>query len=372
LLFVLRSSVFALLSILPAAGLSAQEAVPLDRALNSVTEYFEGRMPKGAKVAILGFSSESHALSDQIVEEFSAYIVNSDYFVLVDRRNLESIQKEMNFQLSGEVSDETVQAIGKKLGAESIILGSITRLGGIYRLRVRAVEVKTAKVLGIQNVSIKRDATLIALTAGGGSYSAAKEIHIGGGIGGAFNFYDTDNLSFPATGRENSVSLSGGVLSGFRIFRFLEAELGLLFTADSARVSVKEDMGGWSNNYTYTFNSGTLLLPVSLKIPVDTGRFSIAPSAGFYTGFPVKGMECVNETLNESRNSKMNTVFGVGAGLALGCKLGPGALFFDFRYLHDLNAAHIEDDTYNTDIYKARRILFLAGYHYTISFGGSK
>jgi hypothetical protein len=90
--------------------------------------------------------------------------VNQDLFTVVDRRNLELLRQEMDFQLSGAVDDHAVQAIGKKLGAQSIISGKIEALGDMYRLQIHAIEVETAKVQGIQSVLIKRDPVLVSLT----------------------------------------------------------------------------------------------------------------------------------------------------------------------------------------------------------------
>jgi formylglycine-generating enzyme required for sulfatase activity len=50
----------------------------------------------------------------------------------------------MEFQLSGEVSDESAKAIGKKLGAQNIITGSLTAIGDNYRFRTYALDVESA------------------------------------------------------------------------------------------------------------------------------------------------------------------------------------------------------------------------------------
>jgi hypothetical protein len=61
-------------------------------------------------------------LSDYVLNELSTLLVNDGRLSVVDGHNLELLQKEMNFQLSGGVIDETAQAIGKKLGAQAVIL----------------------------------------------------------------------------------------------------------------------------------------------------------------------------------------------------------------------------------------------------------
>jgi len=143
----------------------------LDAALKNSTSYLNGRIPARTKVVVLNFSSKWPELSDYIIEELIGYIVNEGTLTVVDRQNLESIRKEMDFQLSGEVSDDTAQSIGKKLGAQTIISGAITAIGNTYRLRIRAISVETAQILGMQNVDVAQDSRIAALT--GTAYSTA-------------------------------------------------------------------------------------------------------------------------------------------------------------------------------------------------------
>jgi TolB-like protein len=149
--------------LLPAAAF-AQNALTLDAALNNSTSYFSGRIPANTKVVVLNFSSKWADLSDYIIEELIGYIVNDGKLTVVDRQNLETIRREMDFQLSGEVSDETAQSIGRKLGAQTIISGSIMAIGNSYRLRIRAISVETAQILGMQNVDVVQDSRIAALT----------------------------------------------------------------------------------------------------------------------------------------------------------------------------------------------------------------
>jgi hypothetical protein len=69
----------------------------------------------------------------------------------------------MDFQYSGEVSDESAQSIGKKLGAQTIISGSLSPLGNRWRMRVKALEVETARVQGVETYTVKKDAVLSSL-----------------------------------------------------------------------------------------------------------------------------------------------------------------------------------------------------------------
>jgi TolB-like protein len=146
-----------------AAAFGQQDAVVLDEAISSSMTYLVGRLPKGIKVVVLNFDATTKKLADYVIEELTGYIVNDDNLTVVDRRNLELLQQEMDFQTSGEVSDATAQAIGQKLGAQTIISGSLSSLGGVWRMRIQAIQVETAQIQGVQTTTVKLDSTLAAL-----------------------------------------------------------------------------------------------------------------------------------------------------------------------------------------------------------------
>jgi TolB-like protein len=80
-----------------------------------------------------------------VIEELYTNLVNRSSLVIVDRKELDVVNKELIFQASGEVSDESAQSIGKMLGAEYVISGSIVDLKGSYRIRFAAINVESAR-----------------------------------------------------------------------------------------------------------------------------------------------------------------------------------------------------------------------------------
>ncbi|MDR0909500.1 MAG: CsgG/HfaB family protein [Spirochaetaceae bacterium] len=136
----------------------------LDDVIREVSDYLNERLTSGSKVVFLNFQSDYPDLSSYIIDGLIINAANDDVFVPVDRENLDLIQQEMNFQLSGEVSDESAQAIGKKLGAQTIVSGSITDLDGEYLLVVRAIGVEDAAIQGQFRKDLPHGARLVALT----------------------------------------------------------------------------------------------------------------------------------------------------------------------------------------------------------------
>jgi hypothetical protein len=138
------------------------EPISLDRAIRDSVVYLTERLEHGTRVAVLNFSA-SPEISSYVIEEITVFLVNGGDFIVVDRSELELLRDEIDFQLSGEVSDESAQSIGKKLGAQTIISGSLSPIGNAWRMGIRALEVETAKVQGIKTYSIRKDAALSKL-----------------------------------------------------------------------------------------------------------------------------------------------------------------------------------------------------------------
>jgi TolB-like protein len=158
-----RVWLFLFLCIYTVCSFAQENVSTLDEAINNSMIYFVNRLPKGIKLVILNFTTPTRELSEYMIEELTVAIVNDGSLTVVDRRNLELLQQEMDFQLSGEVSDATAQAIGQKLGAQTIISGSINPLGNTYRMRIQAIEVETAQIQGARTDTVLLDQTLAAL-----------------------------------------------------------------------------------------------------------------------------------------------------------------------------------------------------------------
>jgi TolB-like protein len=144
----------------------------LDIAIRDTSDYLNDNIPKGKKIVILNIQSDHAALSEYIIDELIANAVNDKFFSVVDRAQLDQIRMELNFQLSGEVSDQSALEIGKFLGAQTIVSGTIGELADRHRIRIRALNVETAEVQGQYNRNISTSRTLTALMKGGRSSNA--------------------------------------------------------------------------------------------------------------------------------------------------------------------------------------------------------
>jgi hypothetical protein len=180
---------FMALALFIAACTTAQPKISmadeLDLVIREASDYLNKNVPSGSKLVILNIKSDYPPLSEYIIDVLTGNVVNDRIFTVVDRANLTLIQQELDFQFSGEVSDESAQSIGQKLGAQTIVSGSITPFGNLWRLTIRALGVEGATVQGLFNKNIPNGASMAALTSGGAVTVAASGAVSGGGAVGA-------------------------------------------------------------------------------------------------------------------------------------------------------------------------------------------
>jgi TolB-like protein len=118
----------------------------LDDAIHKAAIDIASDIPQKSRIAVIEINSASINLSNYITEELSLALAKEKSLIVVDRKDLDLIENEINFQYSGDVDDDSLISIGHKLGATYLLTGSFVNSGTYYRLMVNAINVKsTAK-----------------------------------------------------------------------------------------------------------------------------------------------------------------------------------------------------------------------------------
>jgi hypothetical protein len=118
----------------------------LESALYAAAAVIIARLQPQTTIAVVSIASGDAEAADFVVDELAYIIVSSGNFKVVDRKSLEAIRSEQNFQSSGDVDDDSAVSIGKLLGANIVITGSISGVGSTRRLRLKALDVMTAEI----------------------------------------------------------------------------------------------------------------------------------------------------------------------------------------------------------------------------------
>jgi len=136
------------------AGVSASEnAQTLTEALLKSGRVISESLDSGASVAIISIACADLFEAEYALEELTINLVNARKFRVVDRRNLDVIRTEQQFQISGEVDDDTAVSIGHLIGAAYVITGGISPWGQAYYLRLRVINVETGQIKIMTSVS---------------------------------------------------------------------------------------------------------------------------------------------------------------------------------------------------------------------------
>jgi TolB-like protein len=141
----------------------ANRSIPLDSAIEEAAKDMDMRITAKSKIALISFNAPSALFSDYVLDELTANLVNSGHLIVVDRKEIDLIRGELNFQYSGDVDDNSMQELGRVLGAQSIVSGSLTDIGGVYRIVIRVLNVQTAAVEVQYRTNIVNDNKVRAL-----------------------------------------------------------------------------------------------------------------------------------------------------------------------------------------------------------------
>jgi len=231
----------------------------LDAAMRKISDYLNEKIPQRSKVVFLNVKSNWPDLSEYILSGLSENAVNDVVFSVVDRQQLDAIRAELNFQWSGEVSDASAQEIGKMLGAQTIVSGTVTTLGDEYRIQVRAIAVQTAAVQGQTTQMIDgKGKRVVALTkkvvpAGSGGASSGTST-AGGGTAG------TKTQTGTTSGTGGQAAQPAAIANGTYTFypRLRATEGGRDVNAYIDKIVVR---GGYLNIYLEGKPNGTGELP---------------------------------------------------------------------------------------------------------------
>ena len=102
-----------------------------------------------AYIAIFDLSGNNVTLGvcKALTERLRTELFNSRYFKVIERGMMEEILNEQGFHQTGCTSDECIVEVGRLIGVEQIVGGSISKVGRTYSVSARIVSIETGKIL---------------------------------------------------------------------------------------------------------------------------------------------------------------------------------------------------------------------------------
>jgi TolB-like protein len=101
----------------------------------------------GIPITVAVIEPESYGVSGAVAESFWSGLidefVDNRRFQVVERSRLEEVLDELAFSRTDIVSAETAVEVGSLIGAEYVVISSISSIEGVYFLNTRMIEVST-------------------------------------------------------------------------------------------------------------------------------------------------------------------------------------------------------------------------------------
>jgi curli biogenesis system outer membrane secretion channel CsgG len=115
--------------------------------------------PHKMNIAVINLKSSSGVAageSDLISDRLRGELFNTGKVNVMERDQMQEILKEQGFQQSGACSNEACMVeMGQLLGVEQLVTGSLGKVGSMFLVNLRIIDVKTAKISKVVSKDIK-------------------------------------------------------------------------------------------------------------------------------------------------------------------------------------------------------------------------
>lgn len=146
----------------------APESAPeLPAAIDRLAATILQALPKGkpAKIAIvpftnLGPTAHEKKLGDIVSELLVTRLSGKENITIIERGQIDQIMNELKLSMLGLTEGSNAEKVGKLLGAEAMIVGSVSEVGDKFAIAARHVDVETGRVAFAREVQVPQAGTI--------------------------------------------------------------------------------------------------------------------------------------------------------------------------------------------------------------------
>ncbi|MBX3722979.1 MAG: hypothetical protein KF713_14150 [Turneriella sp.] len=152
-----RKSRFLLLGSLFLTGqLAADSAKDISRELTEGLA--QGNKLRLAVLPLEYRGRQGHPQGRQMADELTYWFVKSAKATVVERAMVDKILQELAFQQTGAIDNKQAQQLGRGLGAQALVVGTITDLENHRAsIQTRIILTETFEVIAVSKIEIRRD-----------------------------------------------------------------------------------------------------------------------------------------------------------------------------------------------------------------------
>ena len=121
----------------------------------------QGYQGGGKTIAVTGFSYADGRVSldgEVVAARFTTELIKLKKLTVVERKEIQKMLGELKLQNAGAINPESAKKLGKMLGADLLVVGTMAELpGNILELNVRLAGVESGAAIGAVSGQVKKD-----------------------------------------------------------------------------------------------------------------------------------------------------------------------------------------------------------------------
>jgi len=102
-------------------------------------------------ISVLDFNANGLSTNEVsiLTDRFRAELIQLGEYSVIERAAMQEILEEQGFQQSGCTTDECVVEVGQMLGAQQMVGGSIGRLGDVFTITARVIDIESGEIINV-------------------------------------------------------------------------------------------------------------------------------------------------------------------------------------------------------------------------------
>jgi len=125
-----------------------------DRAARNAVNTLYAKLPTRANIMIITTNSTERNMLDYVINMMTKTVVQEEMLRVVDRSDQDLINAEQQYQLSGNVDDNSAVSIGHQLGVQYIVICWISGEKSLRRFNQKVLNVETAQITDLSDFEI--------------------------------------------------------------------------------------------------------------------------------------------------------------------------------------------------------------------------
>ena len=117
-------------------------------------------------IAVVDFDGKgvSDVEASALTDRFASELFNLGIYRLIERERVGEILEEQGFQQSGCTTAECAVEVGQLLGTEKIITGSISKVGNVFSVSSRIINVESGEIYKMSNYDYQGEIGQLLMT----------------------------------------------------------------------------------------------------------------------------------------------------------------------------------------------------------------